>query len=192
MLIQFVILFLMLLPVLVMLVLVGHALWGIYIVLQGAFFAVSRPERIDKILKLLAVKPGLKVADLGSGDGRVLVALAKAGVIAEGYEIDPLLIFQSRRLVKKHGLENKIKIHAQSYWSADLSKYDSIVVYGIGHIMKRLEKKLAQDLKPGTPVISNFFQFPNWQAKKKLGEVRLYVSQRFKEPKVKKINKRKV
>lgn len=145
-----------------------------YSLLRGAPYAALSKKRLNSMIKLLDIKPGQSSVDLGSGDARIVIELAKLGVKAYGYEINPLLVFISRRNIKKAGLEHKAKIYWKNYWSSDLSRYDIITVYGIPHMMKRLEKKLSNELKSGARVASNHFPFPTWQPRKKLGNVYLY------------------
>ena len=60
---------------------------------SGLGYAPSTTAIIDRMIKLLNIKPGEKAVDIGSGDGRVVIALAKAGAEAHGYEINPLLVW---------------------------------------------------------------------------------------------------
>lgn len=138
----------------------------------GAIYVPSRKDRIDKIIELAEIKPGEKAVDLGSGDGRLVIALAKAGAEAYGYEIDPTLVRSSKKNIQEAGL--KAFIEWGSFWQADLSQFDVVVIYGMSHVMKRLEKKLGKELRKGTRVICNSFEFPNWSCKKKENNVYLY------------------
>lgn len=129
----------------------------------GAPYAPTKESGLDVILKLAEIKPGDKVCDLGSGDGRIVIAAARAGAEAHGYEINPYLVWQSRRAIKKAGLSDRAFIHRRSYWQEDLSRYQVVIFFGITYIMKRLEQKFDKELQPGTRVIANFFTLPTWQ-----------------------------
>ncbi len=112
--------------------------------------------------------------DLGSGDGRVVLELAKKGFFVTGYEIKEELVQRSRQRITEAGLESQATIHNASFWDADLSTYDLIYIYGMGSILGRLEKKLEDELKPGTKIISNVFRFPTWKYKKEKNSLYLY------------------
>jgi len=133
---------------------------------KGAPFAVSTPGKTRKILELinryLNNKRDVKAADLGSGDGRLVIALAKDGLEAHGLEINPFLVWYSRRKIKKAGLTNAF-IQRADYLKENLSEYDVIVLFGVFYMMDRLEQKLKRELKPGALVISNYFFFPHWK-----------------------------
>jgi ribosomal protein L11 methylase PrmA len=141
---------------------------------QGAPFVRSDYETIQAIIHAAKIQKGDKAADLGSGDGLIVIALAKAGAEAHGYEINPKLVWQSRRAIKKAGLEKSAFIHWQSFWKADLSDYDVITLYGIQHIMDKLQEKLQKELKPKARVVSNFFIFKKWHASYEHGRVHVY------------------
>lgn len=146
-----------------------------FYIMSGPPYLPSKIENIEKIIRLAEIKPGQKVVDLGSGDGRIVIALAKIGAEAHGVEINPALVWLSRKNIKKAGLQAKSFIHMGSFWRQDFSSFDVVIIYGMSHIMKRLEKKLQHELKPGSRVICSVFQFPNWQCEKKDGTAHLYV-----------------
>jgi hypothetical protein len=151
----------------------------IYLILRpmlfGAIYFPTTPSSLTVMLKFADAKPGDKIADLGSGDGRILIAFAKAGTEAHGYEVDPLLVWSSRRAIRKAGLGNKAIVHWQSFWKADLSPYRSVVAYGFPPIMKTLANKLKRELAPGAKVISNVFAFPDLTEVRSENKVRLYI-----------------
>ena len=121
----------------------------------GALYVPSKDERIKKMIEFLDIKKREKALDIGAGDGRVVVALAKAGAKAEGFEINPLLVKKAQKNIKKAGLEGKAFVYLKKFWKEDFSEYDVVTLYGIGYIMKGLEKKLKKELKQGARVASN-------------------------------------
>lgn len=142
----------------------------------GPPFVASSDKKTKKIIKLLNPKPGEKIVDLGSGDGKLLFEIAKKGAVAYGYEVNPILVFRTRQKIESLGLKNKVFVERADFFGKDLSKFDAVVVYGITYIMPRLEKKLLSELKPGTRIISNHFKFPNLMPQRKMDEILLYSS----------------
>ena len=59
----------------------------------GAFFAKTDDVSLQNMIKLAKIKPGDIAVDLGSGDGKIVIAMAKAGAIAYGFEINPFLVW---------------------------------------------------------------------------------------------------
>lgn len=146
-----------------------------YSIIKGAPFAPTDPDVVSKMVEMADVKPGDKAVDVGSGDGRLVIALAEAGAEAHGYEINPLLVWWSRHKIRKSGLQDKAFIHGKSFWHQDFSSYDAITVFGMSHIMKKLSDKLRSELPPGARVISNTFSLPDWPRRQKIDRMYLYL-----------------
>ncbi len=140
----------------------------------GAPFLPTHRARIRRALKLARIRPDQKIADLGAGDGRILIACAKKGAKTYGFEINPFLVWKAKLNVKKAGLGDLAVCQWKSFWNQDLSSFDVVFIYGITHIMKKLEKKLQKELKPGAKVVSFIFSFPNWQPETKENGIYVY------------------
>lgn len=141
----------------------------------GAPYDISRKNAIKNIIKLIDPMKGDLIAELGSGDGRVCIALTKENkdVKIHGFEINPFLVLISRRKIKKLNLQNQIKIHMRNFWNVNLSKFNKIIFFQFRTITKRLEKKFENELSPKTKIISHNWKLPNWKIKKKLGKKEL-------------------
>lgn len=163
--------FLYLLPVLFFIALV---LWKVIPLSKGGPNVATNDQRLKDMLKLIKFGKTDQVVDLGSGDGKLVIEIAKTGACVTGIEIDPIAVWRSRQKIKKLKLKNA-QIMWKSFWKQDLSKYNVVVVYGITYIMKDLEKKFDKELMSGTKVISNYFKLPNWKIKRTSGEVHLYI-----------------
>lgn len=150
----------LLLVAILLLVVDGFVLW---LVLIGAPYIPTKKAGLDRIMALCGEVSGRKALDIGSGDGRIVMALARAGAEAHGVEINPFLVWWSRARIRNAGLEGRAFIHRQNLWNFDCSGYDVVTLFGITHIMKRLEKKLRKELKPGARVVSIAFKFPTWE-----------------------------
>ena len=96
------------------------------ILLRGAPYVPSQEKTIRQMILLAGILPGERAIDLGSGDGRVVIALARAGAEAHGYEINPLLVWLGRRKIRKEGLEKVAFIHFKDFWSVDFSAFDMV------------------------------------------------------------------
>lgn len=142
-------------------------------ILLGAPFVPIDKTVLKRMMALLQVRPGEKAADLGSGDGRVVIELAKAGAQAQGYEINPFLVLTSRKNIRDAGVQKQASIYWKDFWAQDLSPFQVIILFGMPHMMKKLQEKLARELKPGARVISHQFMFPDWPITKQ--ELQLYL-----------------
>ena len=142
--------------------------------LFGAPYAVTSENRINIMLDMLQLTKKDKLVDLGSGDGRIVIAAAKRGIKSYGYEMNPILVLISRNNIRKQKLENRAKIYWKSYWNISLKDYSVITVFGIKHIMPSLKKKLEKELRGGERIVSNHFKFPKWKEVKKRDNLYLY------------------
>jgi protein-L-isoaspartate O-methyltransferase len=144
--------------------------------LRGAIYFPTTTRSVEVMMELLHPVPGEKIADIGSGDGRILIALAERGAEAHGYEINPVLVWRSRRAVRARGLEGLAHVHWKDLWRVDLAPFNAVIVYGFPNIMRGLEAKLRKELRPGARVISNVYSFPGWKPAGKQERVYLYVA----------------
>lgn len=142
----------------------------------GAPFEPTNKKILRKMIEFSKVKKGEKIADLGSGNGRIVIEFAKLPNVKEvhGFEINPFLVWFSKRKIKKLGLQRRAFIHWKNFWNQNLSEFDIIIVFQIVFIMKNLGKKLKKELRKGSRVVSNTWKFPNWKAKKQGRDIYLY------------------
>jgi len=138
---------------------------------KGAPFVPTGKKNVEKMIKMVDLKPGKVLMDLGSGDGRILIIGAKTGAKCVGVEINPVLYHLSKlRTIRKDNIE----IRREDLWQTNLSQVDVLTIYFINHKMDRLHKKIVSEMKPGSCVISYGFKFPNWQPAEKDGKIYLY------------------
>lgn len=168
--------YIVVLPFLLLLIALGVSILIIliYFAFRGAPYVATDDQTLKDILSAARLKKGEKAVDLGSGDGKVVIALAKKGAEVHGFEFNPLLVMYSRYRIKKAGLQNNAFIHWGDFWRNDFSPYDVIIIYGITYIMKRLEEKLYKEVKPDARVITNNFHFPSWKPTRKLRGIAVY------------------
>lgn len=152
----------------------------------GAPFQPSSDKALKEILELSGIEnqktdKKLKIADLGSGNGKIVIEFAKRGaklnrrIEAHGFEINPLLVLWSRARIKKLGLQKNVFIHWKNFFRQNFSDFDIVTSFQIVYVMPELEEKFRKELKKGAKVISNTWRFPLWKPKKRLGDVYLYV-----------------
>src|SRR3989344_5527193 len=127
---------------------------------KGAPYVRSKKARVRTMFELADIKEGERVVDLGSGDGLILIEAAKRGAVATGIEINPFLVWYSKRRVKKSGFGKRVKIIKSDFRKYDLREADVVFLYLWPSTNEGLEYKFSRELKPGTRVISNGFPLP--------------------------------
>jgi|GEM_PF-1672612 len=153
--------------------------WGRYYSRSGIPvsmpFLPSTKSKVRTMMELLGDIEGLGAADLGAGDGEVVLALAENKSRAVGFELEPELAGLAEKRLNDRDL--KANIVKEDFFKADLSHFQVITVYGITSMMGDLEKKLISELPLGAKVVCNTFDFPNWRISKKKNSVYLYIKE---------------
>ncbi len=142
---------------------------------KGAPFVPTSHGTTKQMIELARIVDTDRVADLGSGDGRLLLEAARAGAkAAQGYEIHPGLVWISRLSARWQHLHSQITIYQKSFWDADLSDITLVFLYQLPDAVARLEQKLKRELPAGARVVSHAFPFPNWKPEEVRGKIYLY------------------
>jgi SAM-dependent methyltransferase len=118
---------------------------------------------VDKMLDMAKVTGGDFVMDLGSGDGRTVIAAAKRGARALGVEYNPDMVALSTRNAEEAGVSGRARFVQADLFETDFSKASVITMFLLPDINLKLRPKILR-LKPGTRVVSNTFTMGDWQA----------------------------
>ena len=119
------------------------------------------PALVDKMLDMACVAPGDYVVDLGSGDGRCVIAAAKRGARALGVEYDPPLLELSRRNAMKEGVADRASFERGDFFEVDFSAATVLTLFLLPDVLAKLEPKFAR-LAPGTRIVTNRYGIPGW------------------------------
>jgi ribosomal protein L11 methylase PrmA len=115
------------------------------------------------MLDMAVVGPGTRLVDLGSGDGRIVIAAAVRGAQATGIDIDPARVAAAEQAARLTGVAEHARFEAGDMFAADLSQADVVALFLLSHVNGWLEAKLRRELRPGSRVVSHMFPMPNWQ-----------------------------
>lgn len=150
--------------------LVARSFGGLF---AGAPFVPVRKKDVEDAMALAKVQPGECVADLGCGDGRVLLGALERGAQVVGYEISPILTWIARYRVRR--FKDRASILRKNFFHADLSQFDVICVFALIRLMPRLEEQLNKQGKPGVRVVSFAFDMPGWKLVEQKGMAKLFM-----------------
>jgi SAM-dependent methyltransferase len=119
---------------------------------------------VEAMLQLASVKRTDVVYDLGSGDGRIVIAAAKKyGARGVGIELDPALVKVARQNAVTAGVAGRVTFLTQDLFAADLKPATVVTLYLLQSINERLRPKLVRELRPGARVVSHVFNMgPEW------------------------------
>ncbi len=125
-------------------------------------YVPTPPAVVEKMLDIVNAGPGDYVIDLGSGDGRIVIAAAKRGAAGHGVDLDSNRIAEARENTVKNGVENKVVFIQENVFETDFSQASVVTMYLLNSVNIRLRKHLLNNLKPGTRVVSHDFDMGDW------------------------------
>ncbi len=123
----------------------------------------SPNETVAMMLDLARVTPDDYVIDLGSGDGRTVVAAAQRGARALGVEYNPDLVALSRHEAVRAGVVERARFVEGDMYEADVSEATVLALFLLTENLSKLSPTF-QALRPGTRIVSNTFTIPGWTA----------------------------
>ena len=129
---------------------------------KDAVWVPTSPALVEKMLDVAKVTPDDYVIDLGSGDGRMVIAAAKRGARALGVEYNPDMVALSRRLAQEAGVSDRATFVQGDMFEADISKATVLALFLLPENLTRLEPKFRA-LRPGTRIVVNTLGIPGWK-----------------------------
>jgi SAM-dependent methyltransferase len=116
---------------------------------------------IEKMLDMAEVTPEDFVMDLGSGDGRNIIAAAKRGARGLGVEFNPDMVELSKRTAAKEGVSDLAKFAQGDMYEADISRATVLALFLLPENLERLKPKFLE-LQPGARIVMNGFAISGW------------------------------
>ena len=118
---------------------------------------------VEEMLRLAEVKPDDFVMDLGSGDGRILIAaVRKFGARGVGVDLDPDRIAESVYNAQLYGVSDRVAFHRADLFKFDIGEATVITMYLLPSVNMKLRPRLLRELKPGTRIVSHDFDMEDW------------------------------
>lgn len=144
-----------------------------FVVFFGAPYLPTLSKQKLAALDLLELEPGQTLLELGSGDGRMLIAAAEKGLKVIGYELNPLLVLYSRIRTWKY--RKHIRIIWANYWWHMWPRTDGIYVFLLDRYMEKLDKKIIQNYPEQKVKLASFaFKIPDKEIAEEKNGVYLY------------------
>jgi SAM-dependent methyltransferase len=132
-------------------------------------FETTPHKVVKEMLKLAEVKSSDTVYDLGSGDGRIVIAAAKDfGANGVGVEIDKDLIDESIRNAQQAGANDRVRFVQEDLFQMNLADATVVTMYLLPKLNVRLSPKFLKELKPGSKIVSHRWEMGKWKPDKTL------------------------
>ncbi|KAL7879958.1 hypothetical protein SRHO_G00022120 [Serrasalmus rhombeus] len=132
-------------------------------------FVPATSTQVRNVLDVLRARSGTLV-DIGSGDGRIVIAAAKQGFHSVGFELNPWLVWYSRYRAWREGVHLHTSFHISNLWKVSFAQYSNVVIFGVPQMMEQLEAKLQSELQTSAKVVACRFPFPTWTPDHVAGE----------------------
>lgn len=117
---------------------------------------------VEAMLDIAQVTAADRVIDLGSGDGRTVIAAAKRGATARGIEYNPDMVTLAQRRAADAGVTARATFEEADLFETDLSDATVITMFLLSSINLELRPTLLT-LRPGTRIVSNTFSMGEWE-----------------------------
>jgi SAM-dependent methyltransferase len=142
------------------------------VLLVGAPYLPTLTPQVKAALQLADLKPGQTLLELGCGDGKVLLAAARQGNKAIGYELNPIIAAIAWLRTRKY--RHLVKVKCVNFWRADWPPADAIFVFLLPRFMSKLDAKVARYDSAEIKLVSFAFKIPGKNIDKELDGVYLY------------------
>eukprot|EP00099_Drosophila_melanogaster_P013441 NP_001303427.1 uncharacterized protein Dmel_CG3337, isoform B [Drosophila melanogaster] len=126
-------------------------------------YVPATTEQIQNVLSFLPKNSAGKLLDIGSGDGRIVVAAAQhcGALKADGVELNPWLVYYSRLAALRHSVSKRTRFFRRDLWKFDIKDYNFVVIFGVEQMMQDLEHKLIAECPHNTKIIACRFPLPS-------------------------------
>ena len=127
-------------------------------------FATTPHKVVKEMLKLTEVNKNDVVYDLGSGDGRIVIAAARDfGGRGVGVELDKELVAESIKNAEEAGVADRVKFLQEDFFAVDLRDATVVALYLLPDLNARLMPKFLKELKPGAKIVSHMWEMGKWK-----------------------------
>ncbi|KAL2714384.1 protein FAM173B [Vespula squamosa] len=126
-------------------------------------------QQVQNVLQALKGRSG-SLIDLGSGDGRIVLAAAKAGFKSYGIELNPWLVWYSKLTAFINGLSSRTRFFRRDLWKCNLQDYNNVILFGVEQMMEDIEQKFNTELQKDSVIIACRFPLPNTNPIATIGE----------------------
>ena len=135
-------------------------------------------EVVDAMLAMAQVRPDDDVVDLGSGDGRILIAAARShGARGLGVDIDPARIREAEANARAARVGDRVQFRREDLFATPLRDADVVTLYLTQDVNLRLRPRILSEMRPGARVVSHDFNMGDWRAdqRQRIGDTNIYL-----------------
>ncbi len=118
----------------------------------NAMFDLAKPTKKDFVI------------DLGSGDGRIVIAAAKIfGARGYGVDLNEGLVKVANARAAQAGVHDRATFHVRDLFKENISQASIVTMFLLQDVVLRLRPKLLAELSPGTRIVSHSYHLGDWR-----------------------------
>jgi len=123
-------------------------------------------ELVQRMLEMVEVQPDDYVVDLGSGDGRIVIAAVRDWNVqrALGIDLDPERVAEARENAREAGVADRAVFEEGNIFEKDFFDATVVTMYLLSSINLRLQPIILERMAPGTRIVSHAFDMGEWEA----------------------------
>ena len=126
-------------------------------------YAGTRPEVVARMLEMARVGPQDRLVDLGTGDGRILIAAARdRGATGLGVDLDPVLIRRAQANARKAGVADRVGFRVEDLFQTPLRDASVLAMFLLPEVNLKLRPRILAEMRPGSHVVSHAFDMGEW------------------------------
>jgi 16S rRNA A1518/A1519 N6-dimethyltransferase RsmA/KsgA/DIM1 with predicted DNA glycosylase/AP lyase activity len=144
-----------------------------FVIMFGAPFLPTLTPQVKNALDMIDLQPGQTLLELGSGNGKVMIAAAERGIRVIGYELNPVLVVYSWLRTRKY--KGRVTVKWANFWYAKLPPTDGIFVFLLQPYMNKLNTKIEQECSKPVKLVSFAFYIPDREPAVERMGMRLYL-----------------
>lgn len=126
-------------------------------------YFTTEPEVVEGMLDMAGVGQGDYLIDLGSGDGRIVIAAAHRGAVGHGVDLDPERVTEAEKNAREAGVSDRIFFLEENLFDTDFSQATVVTMFLLSAVNLQLRPELLVRLRPGSRVISHTFDMGDWE-----------------------------
>jgi len=124
---------------------------------------------VGVMLELAGIGAEDVVADLGCGDGRIVIeAVRRYGARGLCVDLDPRRIAEAKRNADAAGVAARIRFLNQDLFATELHGVTVVMLFLSPKFNLELRPKLARELAPGARVVSHWHDMGDWKPDRRL------------------------
>ena len=128
-------------------------------------YVPTPPDVVDRMLEMAEVQPDDRLIDLGSGDGRIVIAAVRDWGVSDalGIDLDAERVAEAEENARQAGVEDRAIFEQGDLFEKNFSDATVLTMYLLSSVNYRLKPVILDTMAPGTRIVSHAFDMEDWE-----------------------------